>query len=155
MGKIRITTPKGKKVAINLPGNRSYINKLKGVESVEKLDNLVEEGISYYSVKPIFDILSMSQMEQAAIIGVEPRTISNWVKRDQILGKTESMHLIELDKIIQLGVEIFGTEDSFLDWFDTKNSALGDRSPKEWILRPSGLEMVEDALIAMEYGNIL
>jgi len=154
MDKIRLTSPEGKEVSIKLPRYRSYIKKLKGIETIEKLDNLVEEGISYYSVKPIFDILSMSQAEQAALIGVEPRTISNWVKKDQLLGKTESMHLIELDKVIQLGVDVLGSEDTFLDWFETKNSALGNRSPKEWALRPSGLEIIEDALVALEFGSV-
>lgn len=154
-GRIRISSPRGRKILIKFSGQNSYIKDLEKADSPEKLDNLIEEGLPYYSVKPMFDILSLNQAEQAKLVGVEPRTISNWVKKHQSLGKTESMYLIDLDTIVQLGVTMFGDEQSFLEWFITKNHSLGDKSPKECVLRPSGLDMVEDALHALEFGSVL
>jgi len=151
---IRISSPRGRKILINVPGKKSYIKELQEIDSAE-LDNIVEEGLPYYSVKPMFDMLSMSQAEQAKLVGVELRTISNWVRKHQSLGKTESKQVVELDSLVQLGVSIFGDEESFLDWFTTKNNALGDNSPKECILRPFGIDMVEDALHALEFGSVL
>jgi len=155
MKQIRLSTAYGKNVLLKLPKSKSYINSLNKIEGTQTIDNLVQEGISYYAVKPVFDCLSMNQMEQAALIGVETRTISNWVRRDQVLSKTEAMQMIELDRILQLGIEIFGSEESFLIWFNNHNEALGNKSPKELVLRPSGLRIIEEALTGMEFGNIL
>jgi putative toxin-antitoxin system antitoxin component (TIGR02293 family) len=62
---------------------------------------------------------------------------------------------VEVDKLARKGVGVFGDHASFIEWLHQPNTALGDSSPLKMLSTPYGVEMVEDALEALEFGNVM
>ena len=64
-------------------------------------------------------------------------------------------NLLEVDKVSTKGIDIFGSAELFKNWLLQSNTALGDITPIKMLTEPYGVELVEDALEAMEYGSIV
>lgn len=56
---------------------------------------------------------------------------------------------------MQKGNSLFGSEQNFRSWLYQENNALGYIRPIELLQDPEGISLVEDALGAMEYGNLM
>lgn len=61
----------------------------------------------------------------------------------------------DIDHIITKGIRIFGSEEKFKEWLHTTNQALGDKKPIELLKDPYGIEVVDNAIEAMSWGNIM
>ena len=98
--------------------------------------------------------LDLPQEKFASLIGVSARTISRW-DDDSMIGVLPSKMLLEVDRLSKKGIDTFGDADLFKGWLQQPNIALGDVAPIDILSEPYGVELVEDALEAMEHGNIM
>jgi putative toxin-antitoxin system antitoxin component (TIGR02293 family) len=115
----------------------------------------VEISMSFADTKPLFDYLGYSQHEVAELMEVDPSTLSRWKKEDKILTRLLTKSIMGMDKIVFKGVRIFGSESLFSDWLHTSNVSLGDRIPADMMRDPYGVELVEEALESMSWGNFM
>lgn len=114
------------------------------------------EGILVFGqIKPMIHYLGYSQQEIADVLEVDPSTLSRWKKEDKPIGKLRSKAMYDIDHIIAKGIRIFGSEATFKDWLNTTNYALGDKKPIELMKDPYGIELVDDAVEAMSWGNFI
>jgi putative toxin-antitoxin system antitoxin component (TIGR02293 family) len=113
--------------------------------------------LAFEEVKPMFRYLGYSQQEVAEVLEVNPSTLSRWDKNEKSIpiGKLRSKTLFDIDHIIAKGVRIFGSEDNFKHWLNTPNYALGDVKPIELLKDPYGVEVVDNAMEAMSWGNFI
>lgn len=109
----------------------------------------------YREVEPVLDFLGYNQKEAATFLEVDPGTISRWKRSKTRIGQLRSKNLLDVDHIIAKGIRIFGSEESFREWLDTANHALGDVAPVELLKNPYGVEEVEEAVDALSWGNYL
>ena len=114
-----------------------------------------EPELAYGQVKPMIQYLGYSQQEIAAILEVDPSTLFRWGKDDKTIGKLRSKTMYDIDKIISKGVTIFGSEAQLKEWLHTVNYALGDKRPIDLLKDPYGIDLVDDAMEAMAWGNVL
>lgn len=131
------------------------------IKEASKARNLVElnevigsEGLTLKAVRNLVEYLSLSQDQFASIIGFSTRTISRWAD-DAHIGALGSKALIDIDELIGHGIEVMGDQDSFKQWLDQPNQALGDLRPLELLPKPYGVALVHDAIEALEYGNVM
>ena len=133
----------------------AFIATVRRAKNYTDLNELIgTEGFTLKSVKPLVSFLDLSSEKFASLIGVSPRTLSRW-DDDSVIGVMASKTLLEVDRLSKKGIDIFGTPELFRSWLQQPNTALGDVPPINIINRPYGVELVEDALEAMEYGNIM
>jgi uncharacterized protein (DUF2384 family) len=52
-------------------------------------------------------------------------------------------------------VKVFGSEKQLKEWLSTVNQALGNQKPIELIKSPYGIELVDNAMEALLWGNVL
>jgi putative toxin-antitoxin system antitoxin component (TIGR02293 family) len=112
------------------------------------------DGFTNAMVQPLLSFLDLPGEKLALLLGVSARTLSRWSDESHI-GVLASKSLLELDKCISQGINVFGSQELFQQWFHQPNASLGDISPADAIASPFGIEMVSDALEAMAYGNVL
>ncbi len=112
--------------------------------------------VSYAELKPIFDYLHFNQADTAKVFGVNESTISRWQKTPAIqLDKLKSRLIYEIDAVLQEGYSLFGSSESLQQWLNDENEALGNKKPADLLKDPYKVELVEEALQSLSWGNIL
>lgn len=146
----------GRKMAVeaNIPYG-AFITSVRNAKNYRDLNAMIgTEGLTMKSVKPLVTFLDLSADKFAALIGVSSRTLSRW-NDDSAIGVMASKTLLEVDRLSKKGIDVFGSAELFKSWLLQSNMAMGDVTPTEMLAEPYGVELIEDALEAMEYGNIL
>lgn len=111
--------------------------------------------LTYQQALPVLEFLNFNQGQRAKFLDVNPSTVSRWKSSDGKLGVLSSKIVYEVDEIIEKGLSVFGSEEKFVDWLESDNYALGNAKPKEMLQDPNGLELVEEALDALAWGNYI
>ena len=133
----------------------TFIKEAQKVKNYQDLNHIIgKNGFSMKSVKPLVAYLDLPTEKVATPMGVSSRTLSRW-DNDSLIGAMASRTLLEIDRLSKKGLAIFGSSDLFKLWLRQSNTALGDVAPIELLTEPYGVELVEDALEAMEFGSIL
>lgn len=61
----------------------------------------------------------------------------------------------DINHIITKGIRIFGSEENFKEWLNTTNYVLGDRKPIDLLKDPHGIDLVDNAIEALSWGNVM
>lgn len=112
-------------------------------------------SLDFKETSLLFDFLEYTQSDIADLLEVDPSTLFRWKKEDRKLTKVLTKNLLEMDQIIAKGIRIFGSEALLSDWLHTPNLSLGHQKPSVLLKNPYGIELVDQALEAISWGNIL
>jgi len=115
---------------------------------------LVEAGIPSKEIESLIDYLNFKVPDIAKAASVSASTVTRW-KPGSSIGVAGSGQFFKIDEIVRKGVELFGGEQEFKAWLSNPNMALGNVAPRELITSMIGAEMVDDALDALAYGNVM
>lgn len=111
--------------------------------------------LDFHETGHFFDYLDFTTNDIAEVMEVDPSTLFRWKKEDRKLSKSLTKNLLEMDQIIAKGIRIFGSEELLSQWLHTPNSALGDQKPSTLLKNPYQITLVDQALEAISWGNIL
>jgi len=120
-------------------------------EPVEVYSN----SLDFKETSILFDFLEYTQSDIADLLEVDPSTLFRWKKEDRKLTKILTKSLLEMDQIIAKGIRIFGSEALLSEWLHTPNLSMGQQKPSIILKNPYGIELVDQALEAISWGNIL
>lgn len=112
-------------------------------------------SLDFKETSVLFDFLEYTQSDIADLLEVDPSTLFRWKKEDRKLTKVLTKNLLEMDQIIAKGIRIFGSEALLSEWLHTPNLSLGHQKPSVLLKNPYGIELVDQALEAISWGNIL
>lgn len=87
------------------------------------------------------------------MLNIAPKTFVSYTKDIAKIKIDTKEHILMLISLIKHGSEVFGSEEGFNDWLDIKNVFLNNRKPMEFLNTISGIRMIDDRLVAMEYGD--
>lgn len=59
---------------------------------------------------------------------------------------------ILIDKLFKQGIALFGSQEKFIDWMNTKNVVMDSKKPASYLDTLSGINLVSDELNAIEHG---
>lgn len=111
--------------------------------------------LDFHETGQFFEFLDFTTHDIAEVMEIDPSTLFRWKKEDRKLTKSLTKNLLEMDQIIAKGVRIFGSEELLSQWLHTPNSALGDQKPAHLLKNPYQISLVDQALEALSWGNIL
>jgi putative toxin-antitoxin system antitoxin component (TIGR02293 family) len=131
-----------------------FIRSLRKAGNLVEVNELVEAGISSAEVEPIIKYLDLRVPDIARAAAVSTSTVSRW-RGDSSIGVAGSNQFFRIDEVIRKGVDLFGGPEEFKDWLHTPNFALGNNVPAKLITSNIGVEMVDEALDALHYGNVM
>lgn len=131
-----------------------YIESIQKAKNLVKVTELVENGISLKEIENIVQYLDLKVPEIAKAAAVSPSTVSRWEPETSI-GVPGSSQFFKIDELIKKGVDLFGGTEEFKGWLNTENIALGNQIPLKLITSHIGIDLVDEALDALHYGNAM
>lgn len=122
--------------------------------NLAEVAEVVESGISSREIQPIIEYLEMKIPDIAKAAAVSTSTVSRW-DADSSIGAPGSNQFFRIDEIIKKGVDLFGGLDELKSWLTIPNTALGNVAPAMLLTSRIGIELVDEALDALHYGNVM
>jgi putative toxin-antitoxin system antitoxin component (TIGR02293 family) len=101
------------------------------------------------SKKYIKQVLLLSQLTVAELIGIIPISIDTY-KRKKEFNPAVTEKVLEIEEVYRKGLEVFG--ESFYQWMNTENIALGGVAPKTLLNNSFGIRLLLDEIGRLEYG---
>jgi putative toxin-antitoxin system antitoxin component (TIGR02293 family) len=145
----------GKERVYNIhSGYGYYIRSLQHAKNLVDVSELVENGISFKEIESIVHYLDLKVPEIAKAAAVSPSTVSRW-KPETSIGVPGSSQFFKVDELIKKGVDLFGGTEEFKRWLNTENIVLGNQVPLKLVTSHIGIDLVDEALDALHYGNAL
>jgi putative toxin-antitoxin system antitoxin component (TIGR02293 family) len=107
--------------------------------------------------KTALDFLSLSgftQDEFQETFKTTVKTIQNHVNRDLKLDASLSEKLLKSFALFDTGIEIFGSGQAFHQWLNTPAYGLGNRLPFDIMDTITGIQLIEEELIRIQFGDL-
>jgi len=120
-------------------------------DSVEMV-NMLREGVEFTYLNSISDRIHFTLEDWASYLHLSERTIQRYKKEKKNFDTIYSEKIVQIDLLYKKGAEIFGSEDNFHTWMDTKSIPLGGVKPKELLDTTYGINLVADELGRIEHG---
>lgn len=130
------------------------VKSLLGVDAADnlKLAKKVAAGLSYESFVRLGRISGLPLEDLRTAVRIAPRTLTRR-RRENKLSPEESDRLVSLSRLLSLAFELFeGDVNAGLNWFVSKNRALGGMSPIEVAATETGSREVENLIGRLEHG---
>jgi putative toxin-antitoxin system antitoxin component (TIGR02293 family) len=109
------------------------------------------------NAKAALDFLSLSgftQDEFQETFKTTVKTIQNHITRDLTLDAALSEKLLKSFALFDKGVEIFGSANAFHKWLNAPAYGLGNRLPFDLMDTITGIQLIEEELIRIEFGDL-
>lgn len=131
-----------------------FISSLQSARNLAQLSTMIEVGFPLSEVQSVIDFLQLKIHEIATAASVSTSTVTRW-KEDSSIGTAGSHQFFKIDEIIKKGVALFGTPALLRTWLVTPNMALGDQTPRKLLLSVIGIALIDEALDALHFGNVM
>jgi len=116
------------------------------------LINSIKRGIRFPIFKNIVDKSAFNINEWSGFLHLSERTMQRYKKENKTFDPIYSEKIFEITMLFNYGKEVFGDEDNFNTWLQTKSVALGGIAPKELLNNTFGIRLVKDELTRIEHG---
>jgi putative toxin-antitoxin system antitoxin component (TIGR02293 family) len=97
----------------------------------------------------IKQILQLSKLSVLELISIIPISIDTY-KRKITFNPPVTEKILEIEEVYRTGIDVFG--DSFHQWMDTQNIALGGVAPKALLNNSFGIRLLLDEIGRIEHG---
>jgi putative toxin-antitoxin system antitoxin component (TIGR02293 family) len=71
-----------------------------------------------------------------------------------MLDAVTSEKLLKLFALYNKGSEVFGSLDAFTDWLSKPAYGIGSQIPQDIIDTMTGIDLIHDELVRIEYGDL-
>lgn len=118
---------------------------------------LVADSKKGLRAQAVFDFISLSEFSFPVIEKVLNKTIktfTSYKKNQTNLDSTISEKLLKIFSLYDKGASVFGNIDEFNKWIATPSFGLGNVVPRDLLDTVTGIELVYDELIRIEYGDL-
>ena len=114
--------------------------------------NMLREGVAYTYLNSISDRINFTLEDWASSLHLSERTIQRYKKDKKPFDTIYSEKIVQIDQLYKRGAEVFGDEDNFHTWMETKSIPLGGVKPKELLDTTYGINLVADELGRIEHS---
>jgi putative toxin-antitoxin system antitoxin component (TIGR02293 family) len=120
--------------------------------SEDNLMMVAESGIPYGTFNQMADQTPLSIGDWASFLHLSERTLHRYRKNQLTFDPLHSERILELVLLFKKGQEIFNSEENYFAWLNTKNIALGSKTPLQLLGSSLGIGLVKDELSRIEHG---
>ena len=111
----------------------------------------VRKGYPFRVLDEVSKHLARPSHEINAVLGIPPRTFARRKAAKQFTPE-ESDRIYRLARIVQLAIDVLGSDEKARNWLKAPNRALGGEVPFELLDTDVGTRQVEAALLRVAYG---
>jgi putative toxin-antitoxin system antitoxin component (TIGR02293 family) len=119
--------------------------------------SLLAQSKKGLNAKAALDFLSLSgftQDEFQETFKTTVKTIQNHVTRELTLDAALSEKLLKSFALFDKGTLIFGSANAFHQWLNTPAYGLGNQLPFDLMDTITGIRLIEEELIRIEFGDL-
>jgi putative toxin-antitoxin system antitoxin component (TIGR02293 family) len=119
--------------------------------------SLLNQSKRGLDAKAALDFLSLSgftQDEFQETFKTTVKTIQNHVTRELTLDASLSEKLLKSFALFDKGAEIFGSASNFHQWLNAPAYGLGNQLPFDLMDTITGIRLIEEELIRIEFGDL-
>jgi putative toxin-antitoxin system antitoxin component (TIGR02293 family) len=120
--------------------------------SIYDVIQTVREGIPYYAFENYAARSPFTMADWSEFLGLSERSLQRYKKDKKSFNRLHSDRIIEIVRVLNKGVEVFGDEEKFAIWMNSKIIALGGIKPKELLDSSIGIKILDDELTRIDYG---
>lgn len=117
-----------------------------------QLISTIRQGIKYALFISLAEKSPFSLNEWSAFLHISERTMQRYKKEKKSFDPIYSEKILEVTLLYKFGSEVFGSNEKFNTWLETKNIMLGGAKPKDLLDNTFGISLVKDELTRIEYG---
>ena len=126
----------------------------------ERLDRLSDDywvidnapaGVTKRQLEDLAKRLKISMRAMAKLLRVSERTLSRY-GQEKTLKEPVSEHILQIERAVDIGLDVFGNAELFLDWLRQACEALGGKLPIDLLGSVTGARLVCDELVRIDYG---
>lgn len=121
-------------------------------QSILQLIQSIKNGLRYEFFLRLIDKIPFTMHEWSNFLHLSERTMQRYKKEEKTFDPIYSERIIEISMLYNFGTEVFGSNDNFNLWLETKNIALGGCIPKDLLDTTFGITLVKDELTRIEHG---
>jgi putative toxin-antitoxin system antitoxin component (TIGR02293 family) len=119
--------------------------------SGHKVIPLVKE-FNYKEFKKIADKVPFTQKEWSDILHISERTLQRYAKEEGSFNFSVTDRILQIDKVIKRGIEVFGNLDKFIRWLRSNPYMLEGRLSLHSLASFEGINLVLTQLGRIEHG---
>jgi len=104
-----------------------------------------------------FDLISITAMPGSkieSILYVTIKTLTNYMQRKTTLNAAMSEKVLSIFALYQKGISIFGNVQEFNKWMAAPSFGLGNQLPGDLMTTMTGINLINEELTRIEYGDI-
>lgn len=107
---------------------------------------------TYKEFKKIADTVPFTQQEWSDILHVSERTLQRYAKANSSFPFSVTDRVLQIDKIMKRGTEVFGNINKFINWIRSNPPALEGRISIHSLKTFDGINMILAQLVRIEHG---
>ena len=112
----------------------------------------VLKDFTYRDFKKIDSKTDFTQKEWSDILHISERTLQRYAKDNSTFSFSVSDRILQIDKVIERGLEVFGSYEKFLLWIRDNPYMLEGRLSLHSLASFEGINNVLTQLIRIEHG---
>jgi putative toxin-antitoxin system antitoxin component (TIGR02293 family) len=105
-----------------------------------------------------FDLVDASGIDRnflaEEIFDISLKTLMRYRKEGKSLKPREGEVALKMACILEKGIQVFGTMGSFKSWMEKPAYGLGGAKPLHMMNTVTGMDLVEDELLRIEFGAL-
>lgn len=109
-------------------------------------------GINFDLFSQLASLSLFNIQDWAKFLHISDRTMQRYKKEKKRFSSIYAEKIIEITMLQRFGISVFGSEDSFAQWMELKNIALGGEKPKDMLDSTFGITLIKDELGRIEHG---
>lgn len=113
--------------------------------------SLVKE-FNYKEFSKIADKVPFTQKEWSDILHISERTLQRYAKDNSVFNFNVLDRILQVDKVMKRGVEVFGSMDKFISWLRINPPALEGRISIYSLATFEGINLILTQLVRIEHG---
>jgi putative toxin-antitoxin system antitoxin component (TIGR02293 family) len=121
-------------------------------KDIFRLIDAIRVGINFPVFTSIAKQSSFTMNEWSGFLHLSERTMQRYQKGKKTFDSSSSEKIMEILLFIRFGTDVFGSSEKFTLWLETKNVALGNKKPKEFLDNTFGIGLLKDELTRIEHG---
>lgn len=111
------------------------------------------DGVAAKAIGDFSKLSGKTKEEIADWIYITPKTIRNYEAQAKKLPTLQSELLLKLYLLYDKGIGVFGSVNAFNNWLEVPAFGLYGQTPESLLTTSTGMNLVQDELMRIEYGD--
>jgi putative toxin-antitoxin system antitoxin component (TIGR02293 family) len=110
------------------------------------------QDFTFKDFKKIADHVPLSQKEWSDLLHISERTLQRYSKDNGSFNFSVTDRILQIEKVIKKGIEVFGSSEKFMQWLKDNPSMLEGRLSLQSLSSFEGINRILTQLSRIEYG---